>query len=176
EIRAEFCGERLHPLAERLALIGEGEFGALRGELLGDAPGDGVIVRDPHDETALAVHDPRHVCHPLKRWKTSVALVPPKPKELERTVSIRALSIRLRTIGTPSNSGSSSVIWALSPMKPACIIRRPSIDSCTPAAPSEWPVSDLVDWMCGILSPKTSRIAPISFESPTGVEVPCVLM
>ena len=29
------------------------------------------------------------------------------------------------TIGTPSNSGSSSVIWALSPMKPACIINRP---------------------------------------------------
>ena len=50
------------------------------------------------------------------------------------------------------------------------------MDSWTPAAPSEWPVSDLVEVIWGILSPKTSRIAPISLESPTGVEVPCVLM
>ncbi|MNF19518.1 hypothetical protein D3C80_2243990 [compost metagenome] len=47
--------------------------------------------------------------------------------------------------------------------------------SCAPAAPSEWPVSDLVDEIIGMSSPKTLRTAPISLASPTGVEVPCGL-
>jgi hypothetical protein len=104
EVGAELGGERLHALAKRLALVGEGEFRALCRKLLGDAPGDGMIVRDPHDEAALALHDASSWAAPIRyeRWKTSVALVPPKPKELDRTVSILALSMRLRTIGTPS--------------------------------------------------------------------------
>ena len=58
------CGERAHPLAERLALIGEGEFGALGRQRLGDAPGDRMIVGDAHDEAALAAHQSRlHPAH-----------------------------------------------------------------------------------------------------------------
>src|SRR5690606_25660072 len=113
EVRADFGGERLHALAQGVALVGEGEFGTLRGDGLRNAPRYGVIVRDTHDQAAFSLHDPCHEFYPLCRWKTSVALVPPKPKELERTVSIVALSMRLRTIGTPSNSGSSVWIWAL---------------------------------------------------------------
>jgi len=48
--------------------------------------------------------------------------------------------------------------------------------SCTPVAPCEWPVSDLVEENGGIASPNTVRIARSSGTSPTGVEVPCVLM
>ena len=32
KVGAERCGQRLHALAERFALIGEGELGALRGQ------------------------------------------------------------------------------------------------------------------------------------------------
>ena len=51
--------QRLDALAERLALIGEGEFGAVAGERPGDAPGDRVVVRNPHDQAALALHQHR---------------------------------------------------------------------------------------------------------------------
>ena len=56
EVGAERLGQRLDALAERLALVGEGEFGALGRQRLGDAPGDRVVVGDPHDEAALAAH------------------------------------------------------------------------------------------------------------------------
>src|SRR5262245_51228660 len=48
--------------------------------------------------------------HASNRLKTNVALVPPKPKELDRTVPSLALSIRLRTIGMSAKTGSSSLI------------------------------------------------------------------
>ncbi len=50
----EFPRQRPHPLFERLALVGEGQFGARRARRLGDAPGDRPIVGDPHDEAAPA--------------------------------------------------------------------------------------------------------------------------
>jgi hypothetical protein len=53
---ADGFGEREDALLERLALIGEGDFGALFGAGLGDAPGDRAVVRDAHDEPALALH------------------------------------------------------------------------------------------------------------------------
>ena len=53
---ADLGGERLDALLERLALVGEGDLGALVGERLGDAPGDRVLVGDAHDEAALAGH------------------------------------------------------------------------------------------------------------------------
>ena len=55
--------QRLDAAAERLALIGEGERRAVRGERLRNAPGDRVVVGDPHDQPALALHQPRHVHH-----------------------------------------------------------------------------------------------------------------
>ena len=40
-----------------VALIGEGEFGAGLVQGLGDAPGDGAVVGDAHDQAALALHE-----------------------------------------------------------------------------------------------------------------------
>ena len=51
--------------------------------------------------------------------------------------------------------------------------------SCTPVAPSECPVIDLVDEIAGIScsrSANTSRMASSSVISPTGVLVPWLLM
>ena len=57
--RAQRLDQGDDALLERLALIGEGELGALAGQRLGDAPGDRAIIGDPHDEAALAGHDAR---------------------------------------------------------------------------------------------------------------------
>src|SRR5215207_1547499 len=56
------------------------------------------------------------------RFSTIEALVPPKPKELERTQPSSTLSRRSRTIGISAISGSSVSILALSQTKPLCII------------------------------------------------------
>ena len=48
--------------------------------------------------------------------------------------------------------------------------------SWTPAAPSEWPDSDLLELMAGTSLPNTSLIALSSLISPAGVPVPCALI
>src|SRR5205814_2228529 len=53
-IDAERLRQRLDPLAERLALVGEGEIGALRVKRFGNTPGDRMIIGDAHDQPALA--------------------------------------------------------------------------------------------------------------------------
>jgi len=58
--RACALGQRLHPLAERLALIGEGHLRAMGVQGARDAPGDRVLVGDAHDEAALVVHQGEH--------------------------------------------------------------------------------------------------------------------
>ena len=60
EIGAERLRQRRHALAERLALIGEGEFRAVLAQGLGDAPGNGMVVGDAHDEAALSLHQTVH--------------------------------------------------------------------------------------------------------------------
>ena len=60
---ADLLGQRLDPLLQRIALIGEGELGALRAAGLGDAPGDRAVVGDPHDQAALAAHETGGVRH-----------------------------------------------------------------------------------------------------------------
>ncbi len=65
EVGADRPRERLHALGERVALIGEGELGAVRREGARNAPGDRMVVGDPHDQAALAVHQIGHcVRHP----------------------------------------------------------------------------------------------------------------
>ena len=59
ELRADRLRQRLDALAERVALIGEGELGAVRRKRPGDAPGDRMIVGDAHDQPALALHQTR---------------------------------------------------------------------------------------------------------------------
>ena len=103
-----------------------------------------------------------------------MALVPPKPKLLDITVSSAASRLP-RRIGKPSACGSSASMLAEPAMKPSRIISRQKIASCTLAAPSEWPDSALVDDSGGTASPKASRTARSSTRSPRGVEVPCVL-
>jgi hypothetical protein len=58
-------GERLDALGQGLALKREGELGAVLGEHLGNAPGNGMIVGDPHDQATLAVHQALHAGIPL---------------------------------------------------------------------------------------------------------------
>src|SRR5690606_36103568 len=111
---------------------------------------------------------------PSQRRSTRLALVPPKPKLLDSTV--RRLAARLsRTSGRSAASGSTVSTLIEPAMKPSCSISRQKIASCTLVAPSEWPVSDLVEENGGTASPNTARIARSSATSPTGVEVPWVL-
>jgi len=65
---ADLGGERLDALLERFALIGEGDFGALVGESLGDTPSNGVLVGDAHDEPALASHKSCHSSCSFAAW------------------------------------------------------------------------------------------------------------
>src|SRR6516162_5284738 len=79
-----------------------------------------VDGRDKPGHDTIPLEFPQN--HASRRLKTNVALVPPKPKEFDRTVPILALSIRLRTIGMSAKTGSSSVMCALSQMNPLFIM------------------------------------------------------
>ncbi len=50
----ELLRQRSHALFERLALEREGQFGAGGPRRLGDAPGDGSVVGEAHDEATTA--------------------------------------------------------------------------------------------------------------------------
>ena len=119
--------------------------------VLGDAPGDRVVVGDPITSPRLPLHQPRHVLHPSVivraassgilpsagalalegfRWahassrlNTTDALVPPKPNEFDSTQPSVTLSRRSRTIGMSAKAGSRFSMLALSQMKPLFIIR-----------------------------------------------------
>ena len=56
DVGARLLGERYGAPAERVALVGEGELGALTGEHPRDAPCDRALVGNSHDEAALACH------------------------------------------------------------------------------------------------------------------------
>src|ERR1700761_5637523 len=62
-IRADAFSERPDALAQGVALIGEGQLGAMIRKRLGDTPGDGMIVGDAHDEAALSGHQTRCGAH-----------------------------------------------------------------------------------------------------------------
>ena len=54
-------GQRAHPLFHHRALVAEGQFGALFGQGLGNAPGQALVVRQPHDEAAFSRHDSHEI-------------------------------------------------------------------------------------------------------------------
>ena len=54
--RTDGLSQRRHALLQRFALIGECDFGTLIGAGLGNAPGNGSVVGDTHDQAALAGH------------------------------------------------------------------------------------------------------------------------
>ena len=58
-----------HMLAHPLVLVGDGQFRAFRGQLLGDAPGDGPLVGDPHHQPPLPLHE--HACLPQRTATSS---------------------------------------------------------------------------------------------------------
>ena len=60
EIAAELFGQRADALLQRLALIGEGHLGALLVQLLGNAPGQRLVVGESHDQPTLALHQSAH--------------------------------------------------------------------------------------------------------------------
>ena len=63
DIRADRAGEGFDPLPEGIALIGEGEPGAVGGKGARDAPRDGTLIGDPHHQAALAFHQCSGVVH-----------------------------------------------------------------------------------------------------------------
>ena len=103
--------------------------------------------------------------------------MPPKPNEFDRTVSMLHV---VDPLADDVHVGERRIdfvdMGALA--DEAVLHHQQRVDRLLHAgAPSQWPVSDLVAEIGGHFSPpKTSRIASISFSSPTGVEVPCGLM
>ncbi len=77
QLGADAVGQRLDALSEGFALIGERQFRAVLGQSLGDAPGDGVIIGDAHDEAPLAGHQALHGILPSTK-------VPRNAKRLSR--------------------------------------------------------------------------------------------
>jgi hypothetical protein len=55
-------GQRTHAFSLRIALKGEGKLRAVGGERACDAPGNGMVVRDTHDEAALSRHQGSGLC------------------------------------------------------------------------------------------------------------------
>src|SRR4051812_43209189 len=106
------------------------------------------------------------------RLRINEALVPPKPKELDSATSI----CRSRALcGTRSILVSTDGLSRL--MVGGAILSRMAstqkIASTAPAAPSRWPIEDLVDDIDTLPAALPSRrcAAPSSISSPSGVEV-----
>src|SRR5512137_1077015 len=145
------------PGARRLDALGaQGQPGVIRG-------GDHLVghVRPP----------------PYTFLKSSTELVPPNPKLLEITTS----SFFSRAVlGTTSSwhSGSWSSTLMVGGTTPWWRASTATTASRPPAAPSRWPVIDLVEethspfWAW---APQTEVMAGHSATSPCGVEVPWVL-
>ena len=185
--------QRLDALAERVALIGEGELGAVRGERPGDAPGDRMVVGDAHDQPALACINIRNSMRPARRQptrccrcdpsrvrarlRTSDALVPPKPKEFDSTqpsVHIVAPLAHDRHVG----EGRIEVLDIGALADEAVVHHQQRIDRLLHAGRAERMAGQRLGRRDrrASSSPNTSRIASISLRSPTGVEVACGLM
>ncbi len=60
QIGPERLCERPHAFAEGLALIGESKRRPMRRQRAGNAPGNGVVIGDPHNHPALALHQSLH--------------------------------------------------------------------------------------------------------------------
>ena len=49
-------GQRTHPPLQTFAHIAKGQFCALGGQLRGNAPSNGVVIGNAHDQALLALH------------------------------------------------------------------------------------------------------------------------
>ena len=60
KIRTDPFGKWPHTFAEPVTLIGECQFCPMGGKLMGNAPGNGLVIRDAHHKPALTLHNIRH--------------------------------------------------------------------------------------------------------------------
>ena len=66
EVRAQLRGKRIDPFFERLTLIGKRQFRPGPGQCLGDAPGNGLVIGEPHDQPTFSCHQP-HATLPFSK-------------------------------------------------------------------------------------------------------------
>src|SRR5262249_43624132 len=111
------------------------------------------------------------------RRNISDALVPPKPKELDKATSISRLCALCgtRSIGVSTDGLSRLMVGGATLSRMA---RIEKIASTAPAAPSKCPMQDLVEDIDALPAalPSIRCTAPSSISSPSGVEVPCALI
>src|SRR5262245_23075509 len=112
-----------------------------------------------------------------QRRRISDALVPPKPKEFDSTVSMVR---RLVLCGTRSMAVATEGLSRLSVggARLSLIASAEKIASTAPAAPSRWPIADLVEDIETFPAalPNRRSTAANSISSPIGVEVPWALI
>src|SRR5262245_12400626 len=104
---------------------------------------------------------------------TSVALVPPKPKELDRAAATgRFFALwGTRSISVWTEGLSRFSVGGTMPSRIASVQK---IASTAPAAPSKWPIDDLVEDIDNlpVALPYSRPTERSSISSPTGVDVP----
>src|SRR3546814_568239 len=110
--------------------------------------------------------------------RTPLALGPPNPKEFDsaRRTGRSFAAWGVRSMSAQLGEGLSRLRVGGTTL--SRIARIEKIASTAPAAPSRWPIADLVDDIDTFFtaSPNNRRTAPTSISSPSGVEVPCALM
>src|SRR5271165_4049128 len=67
---AHLLGQRLDALFQRVALVGEGELGAVGVTGFGNTPSQRSLVGNPDDQAALAAHEARDFRHFLRPHST----------------------------------------------------------------------------------------------------------
>src|SRR5215203_516172 len=119
---------------------------------------------------------PKAPAHAARR-KTSEALVPPKPKEFDSTMSMSRFfaACGTRSIAVSTDGLSRLIVGGATPSRMA---RIEKIASIAPAAPRRCPVADFVDDIASLPAalPTRRSTALSSISSPSGVEVPWALM
>src|SRR5665213_1311544 len=102
-----------------------------------------------------------------------LALVPPKPNEFDRTV---LMAFFLATLGTKSIAVCTDGLskFNVGGHILSRIARTEKIASTAPAAPSKWPIADLVEDIETFEAalPSMRSTAFNSISSPNGVDVP----
>src|ERR1700734_4214411 len=111
------------------------------------------------------------------RRNTSEALVPPNPNEFDSAILIgRFFALcATRSIVVVTDGLSRLIVGGTIPSR---IASRQKIASTAPAAPSRWPMQDLVDNIAippaELPTTRSTALGPIS--APSGVEVPGALI
>src|SRR6267378_3135162 len=135
---------------------------------------EAILAREPLASVDLLRN--RSETHAALRT-ASVTLCPPKPNEFDSATSkCRCTAL----FGAESRSQAGSAVnWLMvGGMTPFWMASAQIASSSAPAAPSRWPVIDLVEPKINLRAwlPNTVFTAAVSAASPCGVDVPCALM